>query len=356
MRWIRRGLTGSARLLQDIYQLDQYAFQSDQRKLQLTKTVSLSSLSPVEFQQFKENGIMTFHLPMELFDRDFPGHYLRLIKKVRTSVVALVPPVEGIKASLTNTGITRVVLGGSIFQKSILRRPPEVVALTSPREATGLFELQTEGEFLNPFEGLGVDSLWEFRMEKAGNLFDYRTIADVLITLEYTALNSFDYGRQVKTRLNSDLFVSAMRPFSFKNQFADQWYDLHHPILEEGIEPTAMVRFKTTRADFPPNIDNLRIKAVSMYFVLDSGVITETEIEIDSLTIQDGNISVFAGPTVERLIGTRTHNPSWSSDHHVNQDWELSIKDNATLQFFSDERIEDILFVIQYEGERKPWM
>jgi hypothetical protein len=320
----RRGLTGSARLLQDIYQLDQYAFQSDQRKLQLTKTVSLSSLSPVEFQQFKENGIMTFHLPMELFDRDFPGHYLRLIKKVRTSVVALVPPVEGIKASLTNTGITRVVLGGSIFQKSILRRPPEVVALTSPREATGLFELQTEGEFLNPFEGLGVDSLWEFRMEKAGNLFDYRTIADVLITLEYTALNSFDYGRQVKTRLNSDLFVSAMRPFSFKNQFADQWYDLHHPILEEGIEPTAMVRFKTTRADFPPNIDNLRIKAVSMYFVLDSGVITETEIEIDSLTIQDGNISVFAGPTVERLIGTRTHNPSWSSDHHVNQDWELS--------------------------------
>src|SRR5262249_27934516 len=40
----RRGLTGSARLLQDIYQLDQYAFDTNKRKLQLTKTISLALL------------------------------------------------------------------------------------------------------------------------------------------------------------------------------------------------------------------------------------------------------------------------------------------------------------------------
>src|SRR5207245_2332067 len=36
----RRGLTGSARLLQDIFQLDQHAFDTNKRKLQLTKTIS----------------------------------------------------------------------------------------------------------------------------------------------------------------------------------------------------------------------------------------------------------------------------------------------------------------------------
>ena len=87
-----RGLTGSARLLQDIYQLDQYAFDTDKRKLQLSKTISLARLAPIEFQQFRENGVMTFATPMELFDRDFPGHYLRLIKRVRTAIIALIPP------------------------------------------------------------------------------------------------------------------------------------------------------------------------------------------------------------------------------------------------------------------------
>src|ERR1700741_1635908 len=48
----RRGLTGSARLLQDVTRLDEYAFQTDQRKLQLTKMISLAQLDPLAFQQF----------------------------------------------------------------------------------------------------------------------------------------------------------------------------------------------------------------------------------------------------------------------------------------------------------------
>jgi hypothetical protein len=42
-------LTDSARLLQDIYQLDQYAFESDKRKLNLSQTFSLARLAPQEF-------------------------------------------------------------------------------------------------------------------------------------------------------------------------------------------------------------------------------------------------------------------------------------------------------------------
>src|SRR5262249_42397203 len=50
----RRGMTGSARLLADIVQLDQHAFLTDRRKLQLTKTFSLARLAPVEFARFRE--------------------------------------------------------------------------------------------------------------------------------------------------------------------------------------------------------------------------------------------------------------------------------------------------------------
>src|SRR5262249_10283155 len=78
----RRGLTGSARLLQDIYQLDQFAFESAKRKLNLTQTFSLAGLAPLEFERFRETGVLLFATPMKLFDQGFPGHYLRLIKRV----------------------------------------------------------------------------------------------------------------------------------------------------------------------------------------------------------------------------------------------------------------------------------
>jgi Tc toxin complex TcA C-terminal TcB-binding domain len=102
-----RGLTGSARLLQDIYQLDQYAFQTNLQKQQLTKVLSLGDLDPFAFERFRETGVLRFSTPIEAFDRDFPGHYLRLIRQVRCSVIALVPPAAGIRATLSTTGLSR---------------------------------------------------------------------------------------------------------------------------------------------------------------------------------------------------------------------------------------------------------
>jgi hypothetical protein len=216
----RRGLTGSARLLQDISQLDQFAFETNKRKLQLTKTLSLARLAPLELQRFRDTGMLTFATPMQFFDRDFPGHYLRLIKRVRTSVVALIPPNQGIRATLTTSGVSRVVIGDEVFQTIAVRRDPESVALTSPMNATGLFELEPHTEMLLPFEFTGVDTLWQLEMPRAANPFDYRTIADVLFTIEYTALNSLDYRQQVIQQL--DRSVSADRPYSFRQQFSDQ--------------------------------------------------------------------------------------------------------------------------------------
>ena len=65
---------------------------------------------------------MIFVTPMELFDRDFPGHYLRLIRRVRVSVIALVPPTRGLRATLSASGISRVVAGGDSFETIQVRR------------------------------------------------------------------------------------------------------------------------------------------------------------------------------------------------------------------------------------------
>jgi hypothetical protein len=361
----RRGLTGSARLLQDIYQLDQYAFETNKRKLQLSKTISLAQLAPIEFQNFTVSGVLLFSTPMALFDRDFPGHYLRMIRRVRVSVIALISPNQGIRATLAAGGLSRVVISDGGFRSVVLRRGPEMVALTSPINATGLFELDVQSELLLPFEMMGVDSSWELRMAKAANPFDYRTIADVLITIEYTALHSLDYQQQVIQQL--DRGVSADRRFSFREQFPDQWYDLHNP--DQAATPM-VVSFSTAREDFPPNLEDqsLKLLQIVVYFVRKQG--QSFEVPVADLRLASDGVETGGGGglSIDGVISTRRGNGAgWRAiadgiKSPLGQ-WVLSfrsnpsdpIQDQRVQDYFKNEWIEDIIFLITYSGRTPQW-
>lgn len=352
----RRGLTGSARLLQDIYQLDQHAFETNQRKLQLSQTFSLAQLAPAEFQRFRETGVLPFSIPMEVFDRDFPGHYLRLIKRVRVSMIALIPPTRGIRATLATSGLSRVVVGKAAKQAIAVRRDPEVVALTSAVDATGVFELQGEGDMLLPFEGLGVDTSWELRLPKAANPFDYNSLGDVLFTVEYTALSSGDYEQQVVSGLPRNL--KADRPYSFRHQLADAWFDLNNP--EQSATPMT-VTFETRREDFPPNLEELKVRQVMLYVARKDG--TSFEVAIDHLhfTPQGEAAAVGGGATtVDGAVSTRRSNGvNWlgmTDDKSPVGTWELALPDTVeTKDRFTNEEIEDLLLVVSYQGETPAW-
>jgi Tc toxin complex TcA C-terminal TcB-binding domain len=308
----RKGLTGSARLLADIIDLDQQAFLTDRRKLQLTRTISLARLAPVELERFRQSGIMVFATPEEMFDRDFPGHYLRLIKRVRTSMIALVPPTEGIRANLSTPGFSRVVVGGGAgggdaFRSMVVRRAPETVALSSTRDATCLFDLgvDPQPELLLPFEGGGVDTVWQLELPKAANPFDFKTIADVLFTLEYTALHSSDYRQQVIRAL--DPVFSADRPFRLRQEFPDQWYELHNH--DQSSTPMT-VRFTTSRADFPPNLHGLDIEHLVLSFARADGnsfEISNAELYFTPSGSQQAR-GGLAGVSADGVISTRRTN------------------------------------------------
>jgi hypothetical protein len=352
----RRGLTGSVRLLQDMYKLDQYAFETNKRKLQLSQTFALAQLAPAEFQRFRETGRLLFATPMELFDRDFPGHYLRLIKRVRTSVLALIPPVRGIRATLTASGLSRVVTGSDVFQAIVVRRDPELIAFTSPSNATGIIELEPEGEMLLPFESMGVDTVWDLQMPKAANPFDYRTIADVFFTVEYTALHSVDYRQQVIKQLSDR--VSAERPLSLRYQFADQWYALHNP--RQTTTPL-VVTFKTARTDFPPNVEELRIQQVLLAFVRAEGQSFEVASAQLRFTPQGETLAVggAAGSSVDGIISTRHSNAgSWTAlvgKSPVGK-WELALPNTEEMKNrFKNAEIDDILLVLTYAGHTPAW-
>jgi len=354
----RRGLTGSARLLQDIYQLDQYAFETKQRKLQLTQTLSLAQIAPLELQQLRETGRLIFLAPTELFDRDFPGHYLRLMRRVRVSVVALVPPTRGLRATLSSSGLSRVVTGGETFETVQVRRFPETIAFTSPLNATGLFELEPEGELLLPFEGMGVDTVWELQLPKAANPFDYRAIADVLLTIEYTALSSPVYRQQVIKRL--DQMISGERLLSMRYQFVDAWYELNNADAIKDPQRRMVATLSTRREDFPRHVEDLSIQHVALHVARRDGFVEEFNIEELQFTPL-GETASFGGgaTTVEGSVSTRRPNGvAWLGMQGKSPvgKWELRLPNtNLVRSWFKQGLIEDLALVISFGGTTPPW-
>jgi hypothetical protein len=363
-----RGLTGAERLAEDIAKLDSYAFSTDTRRLNLSQTFSLTQLAPVEFLAFKSTGQITFSTPQALFDRDFPGHYQQLIRQVHLSVVALVPPSRGIRATLASSGISRIVTeSDGMFGEVLLRRDPSVVGLTSPVDATGVFTLDLQPDMLLPFEGSAVDTTWELILPPAANPFDFRTISDVLITIDYTALQSFDYQAEVIRRLNANRAVQADLVLSLARDFPDQWYELNNPDPATLVGPrTATLTIRP--ADLPPNLDPASTPQTAQIAICLSGgqPLPPVAVTISRIT---GNTTLTgtqqtdptgvastrrgAGPWTQNLIGSDPAG-AWTLTFQATQQ-ELNAGQNPIPTLFSPGGLNDAILVISWSGASLPW-
>lgn len=352
----RRGITGSARLLKDLYELDQHGFMANTPRLKIIKNISLNQLDPVAMQELRDTGKFSFITTKAMFDRDYPGHYLRLIKGVNVSVIALTPPVEGIRATLTNTGISRVITGGNIFQERVIARQPEEIILSNPNPDRGMIKMQAESEFLAPFEGSGVDTQWEFRMEKPANPFDFSTIADIIFTIEYEATSSTIYRQTVLNQLNNAEYPGSL-VLSFKNNLPDQWYELHNPV--EG-EPNQMsVSFDIGSDDLLVHTNSPQISSLKLYVAGDVPQGNGTVVSLALQTIEDGELQTVADG--EKTVSDQIRLLDYSTDTDLPGNdptgrWTLSFPNyNEIRTLFEQEKIDDIILVINYNGLPVPY-
>jgi hypothetical protein len=352
----RRGLTGSARLLQDIVRLDQHAFDTDRRKLHLTHTIPVSQVAAFELEQFRETGVLTFATPQSLFDRDFPGHYLRLVRSLSVSVIALLPAGRGLRATMTASGVSRAVVFRDGFQTVTLQREPETIAMTAPINADGLFQLEPEGGLLRPFEGMGVDTVWELHLPKAANPFDYRTIADVLLTIEYTALDDADYREQVIRSL--DRSFSGDRTFSVRDDFPDAWFELNNP---DTVDPPRRMRvtLPITRTDLPPHITGITVAHLTLFVVRADEFTGELTVPALIRTVNGQSTRAASTQTVNGIVSTRRPGgAAWTvfQEGPVDGDWELQFEDTQQVRdWFTDGLIEDVVLVFTLAGTTPPW-
>jgi len=268
-----QGLLSGESLITDIETLEYQRFLSDDRRqYPPVKVFSLPNLFPLEFEYFKTTGQFWFRTNQDDFDRDFPGHYYRLIRSVRVLVHTLAGS-EGIKASLSNLGPTEVVAKeDGNFRTHFLPGISQTYALSLRQDGKWLEPLNPEGDEKRvPFAGLGVAGTWLFEIPKWANRIHYDNIADIQIQIEYSSFQDDGYKNKLLEKMQNRIFFGSRR-YSFLRNLPDQWYHLKNPnVAGHGYTNSHQLNLATTSItanaiDYPPNEKNRELEGISIAF------------------------------------------------------------------------------------------
>ena len=224
---LHEGMLAGERLELDLRRMEKAYADRNLREYELTRHVSLRLDFPIEYLRLRRTGVCEISIPEWLFDRDYPGQYMRRIRSVSLSLPAVVGPYTGVHCKLTLLrSLTRVDPcflpppqtcctsgdcrhGRDCAGYAPLPDDPRVVqqfgalqaiATSSGQADSGMFELDFKDQRYLPFEFAGAVSTWRIELPPETNAFDLDSLSDVVIHLNYTAREGGDALRGAAAR------------------------------------------------------------------------------------------------------------------------------------------------------------
>ena len=245
---MKKGLLSGERLHHDLQRMEFDYLNTNRREYELTRHVSLAQLDPSALIALRETGACFISLPEMLFDFDYPGHYFRRIKTVSLTIPSITGPYTNLSSTLTlQSDKVRIVAkkdAGETDSANLQFNLASVksIATSSGQSDSGVFQLDFRDERYLPFEGAGVISEWKLALNDPQLAqFDYNTISDVIMHINYTARDGGEtYRTTVETGLLSminDYFGSGknlQQLISVKQTMADEWARLANTTGDEN--------------------------------------------------------------------------------------------------------------------------
>ncbi|MGV7242343.1 Tc toxin subunit A-related protein [Caballeronia sp. M23-90] len=206
--------------------------------------VWLREIDPLALVELRATGTCEFSLQEFQFDRDSPGHYMRRIKTLGVDIPCVVGPGISLSGTLTllqhrfrvNTqdgqnGYAEIP-GDPRF--TTLNVPIDAIAICSGQNEHGAFELTFNGERYLPFEGAGAISRWRLELPPDFRPFDYDTISDVGLRLQYTACDGGAHFKSLAMQHFGSYVAGVAEAFGSRDglfaafelarDFPEEWY------------------------------------------------------------------------------------------------------------------------------------
>jgi hypothetical protein len=234
------GLLAGEKLLADLERLERQYLARNTRKLEIEHSFSLAQFAPDALTALRLTGECSFSIPEWFFDLSYPGQYRRRIKAVRLSMPCVTGPHTNVGAALRLTG-SRVRMAAPANQTDALAGPTQVllgrtvsIATSKAQLDAGVFEFGFRDDRYLPFEGAGAISDWYLALPKTLRVFDYGTISDVIVHLDYTADHDSELQRRwdaaagLVTLLTEDIDGEPplVRRFSLRDEMPDVFHQL----------------------------------------------------------------------------------------------------------------------------------
>lgn len=264
---LKKGLLSGEKLQYDLRRLETAYLQKNLREFELVKHVSLALLDPLALVKLRETGRCFFHLPEEILDLDYPGHYFRRIKSVSMTLPCVAGPYTTVSCTLRllknsiridttngdngyprNTDEQGLPADDSRFLENNI--PVKAMAASNAQNDSGVFELSFRDERYLPFEGAGAISEWSLELfsdlpsnnpdpsapdfGKPLRQFDYSTISDAIVHVKYTAREDAGVFKNsavahLRNYFSQDGAVPLLRLFSLRQEFPTQWHRFLNP-------------------------------------------------------------------------------------------------------------------------------
>lgn len=196
-----RGLTAGEALKLNLLRMDAAYMARNERKMEIVKTVSVRQLPITEgdgaginhgwdavVERLAQDGIAEFEITRAMLDEDYPGHYLRRIKRISVSLPATVGPYQDIRAALTQSysAVQMDAQPDGPLKENM--RASQQIALSTGVDDDGLFVFNFDDERYLPFEGTGAISRWTLSFSNPAAQRDMiDSITDIIVHMRYTA-------------------------------------------------------------------------------------------------------------------------------------------------------------------------
>lgn len=357
---LKKGLLAGEQLMFDIKRMEAAYLDKNKRHLELTKHISLAAFAPDKLMELKTNKKCDVLLPEWLFDMDYPGHHLRRIKSVSLSIPCVAGPYTTIscKLSLVNskyreTGVNKhSPVYDSDDQYKQLYGSIQSIATSHAQNDSGMFEFSFRDERYLPFEGAGAISTWHIELPSAfAAQFDHDSISDVIIHMNYTALDegslAGDSAANVLHRLNvQDGF---MRLFSMKREFSNEWYAYGQKVKTVPNAPLTIY------------VDENRLPL----FARGQKITTQTLVQLIPKTTLDGTYKMevsYRDESGDIIMRSYTLNESTAVDYRgaaqttftINGNariLRMVLRDNAGTPVNMDEVLDDVVLILYCKAD-----
>jgi hypothetical protein len=295
---LHEGLLVGEQLDLALHSMEQAYMDLNCREYEITKSFSLRLHFPRAFLLLKTTGYCELELPEWMFDLDYPGQYLRRIRNITVSVPVVAGPYTGIHCRMQ-------LLSSAIRYKPLLKDPkapccnkekdcdcykddPYVITRYSGTEAIatsdgldddGLFELNFRDERYLPFEFSGAVSRWRIELPPANNEFDFDSLSDFIIKVNYTAREGGEeLRRKASECAQKHLPGNGVRYFDIRHEFQDTWGVFQRPASDlSGGHRDFDIRLSRNMFPFLNGCRNLLAKRIHLFIEKDCSVEPESD-------------------------------------------------------------------------------